>query len=501
MPSAAHWRRPIVWGPIAVTVGVVAALLGAWVAPLLLGAVGIAWLARRWGLADTLLLTAIGAHFVFFDLCRSPHLYQGIKAPFNFVWALLALSLIVAWTLGKPESRWRMRHDWLLYVVLIYILGDLFSVWVATWRIGIGSYDAYRTSWNPIIAAKLDDPVIYGVGGVVKNLGLYYLPLFILAARRDAAEFTRKLRIVVGVVTLIHLMHSVLTIGWLTGIVPQSVLAIRHVVPANPVRAFELFSRARGLFWNPNSLGFWLMIGLALLAARPILSGRCSRLHWAGLALVAIGIPFTGSRGAVLGAMVILCVMSALARRWRLVLILAGLSVAGIALLAAVLDLEAVLDRFLSVSAASDVGYSSRVRTFADTWEIVRDHWLWGIGYTAPVGCDCEYLMIWLRGGLVQLGARLLLVAAFFARAYGLFRTSAEGGVARELAGTVLGILSAAALLDVFAGGFYAAPFVLAPFYLMGLAIAQWHVERAQGVTEPPAAAGPAPLGEADAAS
>jgi len=468
----------------AIPAGVPAALMGQWLLLAVLAGAGVAWAARRWGGRDTVFLCAVGVHFVFFDICRSPWLYEGFVAPFNFVWAAMAVGIVAYWTLAPSAERLHARHDWLLYVVLIYILADLFSVYVATWNVPLGSYSFHTRAWSPDTAARAADPVKYGLGGVVKNLGLYYLPLFVLAARRGADVLYRRFLVVLTVVAAIHIAHSILSLGWVVGVVPESLLVIRHAIPANLSRAAELLTRARGLYYNPNSLALLLMVTLAPLAARRIFATRGSVWEWVVLGVVGAGLVLTGSRAGVVGGLVILTVLCALARRWRVFVVLAGLSVAGIAIVASFMDIQAILDRFMDVSVQSDVGYSSRLYTFAAAWTVLKDHWLYGVGYNCPVVCDNEYLIVWLRGGLVTLGARLLLSFSLAGRSLALFRTAAPGGVAREIAAACFAMVCTTFLLDLFSGGFYAAPFVMAPFYLMGIAIARWHEERDQGVTE-----------------
>lgn len=139
---------------------------------------------------------------------------------------------------------------------------------------------------------------------------------------------------------------------------------------------FDISMRVYATFENPNILGayFLFVIPFALAAFFAVKEPLLRLASLFALAIMALVLALTFSRGAYLGIVVAFAVFFVLLDRRMIFL---GI----IALVAAYFILpEAMLDRFFSIGNMEDTSTAYRVSIWLGTLDIVRDHLFLGIG-------------------------------------------------------------------------------------------------------------------------
>ncbi len=247
-------------------------------------------------------------------------------------------------------------------------------------------------------------------------------------------------------------------------------------------------SRPGSLLGNASDQGAWAVLALGPLASAAI--RQRGGLHRAGAVGAAITLATSGSRGALVGAVVLAVVLAALTpgRGPRL-----AIAIGCVILALAVVALPTTHSRVLSTTHLSQQTVTGRRLLWSETLELVRDHPLLGVGPSGyvdaiPAYHDRRYEVEigstnppdsphdWLLQAAAAGGLGLLLIAVILAglvlsrgaKAAVEQPTSAEGlvfgGVLAGLAGYSVALLfyftgpGTTTLAALFAGALIAAP-------------------------------------------
>ena len=325
-------------------------------------------------------------------------------------------------------------------------LADLLR-WVRT---SLREMDAFDAGWILLVGAAL----VSLLASEVLRVSLRELRVVVLQAvfvywllrrgRLDQAGILRLVDIVALSAVAISL-QGLYQYGW-----------TEHVIAAEGVR------RIRGVYGSPNNLalvlGRVLPVMLAMVLAGPAGWRRCA--YALGAVPVALCLFLTFSRGAwLLGVPAAMLALALLAgRRARLVV----LGILGVGALGTLPFLGTA--RLLSFFSGQGTALL-RLKLWEASWDMVRDHPLWGVGldnflyqygrYIRPEAMSEPYLShphnvvldFWLRLGLPGLLAFMWLVVCFASRALRLWRRQADG----PLRAVTIGLVAAVA--DMLAHG------------------------------------------------
>lgn len=139
--------------------------------------------------------------------------------------------------------------------------------------------------------------------------------------------------------------------------------------------------RVYSTFGNPNVLGEFLVLSIPLALAFTIRSEKTSHriFYFCILAVMSACMILTWSRGAWLGIMLAIMIFLVLTdRRW---LLCALIIVVVIPFIPVILNSNsAIIGRFTSIGNMADTSTAYRVSIWRSTIEIIKDHWISGIG-------------------------------------------------------------------------------------------------------------------------
>lgn len=310
-------------------------------------------------------------------------------------------------------------------------------------RDGLREMDALDTGWLLLVGAAL----VSLLASEVLRVSLRELRVVVLQAvfiywlvrrgRLDQAGILHLVDVVALSAVAISL-QGLYQYGW-----------TERVIAAEGVR------RIRGIYGSPNNLalvlGRLLPVMLAMVLAGP--AGWRRRAYALGAVPVALCLFLTFSRGAwLLGVPAAMLVLALLAGR-RAKLVALGILGAG------VLGTLPFLGTARLVSFFSGQGTALlRLKLWEASWDMVRDHPLWGVGldnflyhygrYIRPEAMSEPYLShphnvvldFWLRLGLPGLLAFIWLVVCFADRALQLWRRQADGPLRAVTIGLVAGV-------------------------------------------------------------
>jgi O-antigen ligase len=145
-------------------------------------------------------------------------------------------------------------------------------------------------------------------------------------------------------------------------------------------------SRPGSLLGNASDQGAWAVLALGPLAAVAI--RQRGALHRAGAIGAAVALVTSGSRGALVGAVVLVLILAALApgRRPRI-----AIAVGGVIIALGVLALPTTRSRVLTTTQLSQQTVTGRTLLWRETLELVRDHPLLGVGPSGYVDAIPAY--------------------------------------------------------------------------------------------------------------
>jgi O-antigen ligase len=192
--------------------------------------------------------------------------------------------------------------------------------------------------------------------------------------------------------------------------------------------------RATGTSIDPNALG-GLMIMMLILAARRCFPGDRLRRGWliVGLALMALALLLSFSRGSLVGVGVALGMLGVLRYRKLLLIIVVAL-----ALVLILPQTQGYVTHFfdglqaLSDAQGSDLSTQMRVGEYTDALILIQRYPILGVGFTGTPDIDTYlkvanlYLMMASEMGLVGVATFLIVMATLFVSAWRVMARAAD---------------------------------------------------------------------------
>lgn len=182
----------------------------------------------------------------------------------------------------------------------------------------------------------------------------------------------------------------------------------------------ELAERAIGTWVDPNALGGILAVSAALIAPQVFARRPVLRWRWmifAVLGVVALALMLTFSRASMLAFAIGLCFIG-LFRGYRKYLILVAV---GAAVLLALPQTRAYVERFAEAFAGADLATQMRLGEYGDSLELIVQYPLVGVGFTGTPEIDLYtdvasmYLIVANQIGLTGLGIYLITIGGVLA--------------------------------------------------------------------------------------
>lgn len=260
-----------------------------------------------------------------------------------------------------------------------------------------------------------------------------------------------------GILVLPSFAHTVSAVSfWTLGCALSGLGGLAQTVidPAIIPLTESIVGRAVGFTGHPNDLGASLGIALApalALATGSALSRFRRVLTAACLTLVVAGLILSASASGIISAVVAIATWIVLTGRTRLGLLLAGIGVAVLLAVGALLEtssveLSAVADLYALSEGGKGGTFAERIDTFAAAWDEISAQPLVGVGTVAGgrltrVGLATHNVLLgaWFETGVLGLLALLLILLTSF----WISRRALQMAVDREVLNVVAALIGA----------------------------------------------------------
>ncbi|HET6498801.1 MAG TPA: O-antigen ligase family protein [Coriobacteriia bacterium] len=372
-------------------------------------------------------------------------------------YSLLGDKMVISLGVGGGEGLLRLGP-----LVSIGLMGALLladegarraAVDVVRWGAPAALFVAFGTAL-PLIGALTDYP-LRTVSAAIIPLATGASLVFGVLVARSGVDRDRVRYVALTSITVVAALAGLVLFLHYRGITLPLAITLHEwgLATAEAYGGIWLIGRVGGLYTNPNILA--TLGGLALVFAA---FGRVTLAQRVALVMPALAIMLvTQSRGALVGALVAVCVGAAFGRRrsslvrwqtiitWMLVVAVAVVAVAGAAVAfphtaAALADRIASAVRVITEGVHADPNLAGRVVFWSAAWDLLQHRVLGTFGppeLLLGTAIDNDYLRFALQGGFLYAGAWILYLAW-------LMSTGLRGGADRFVgAGAVFLALTA----------------------------------------------------------